>query len=116
MHCDVKPGNFCVIKRGSTRMFAVDLGTAQKLHACSASMPASVSLPHPLHALMSQRLLPGGAMRMPETLEQAKERISFFGTPDYASKSGLECLRCTFRDDLESLCYRCARSRFVLLI
>lgn len=51
-------------------------------------------------------------MRMPETLEQAKERISFFGTPDYASKSGLECLRCTFRDDLESLCYRCACSRF----
>ncbi len=43
---------------------------------------------------------------MPETLEQANERISFFGTPDYASKSGLECLRCTFRDDLESLCYR----------
>ena len=54
-------------------------------------------------------------MRMPETLEQAKERISFFGTPDYASKSGLECLRCTFRDDLESLCYRCACSCFCLL-
>ena len=47
-------------------------------------------------------------MRMPKTLEQANDRISFFGTPDYASKSGLECLRCTFRDDLESLCYRCA--------
>lgn len=53
-------------------------------------------------------------MRMPETLEQANERISFFGTPDYASKSGLECLRCTFRDDLESLCYRCARSCLLL--
>ena len=50
----------------------------------------------------------GGAMLKPETEAETHDEICFFGTPDYASETGLKCMRCTFRDDLESLCYRCS--------
>ena len=47
-------------------------------------------------------------MLKPETEAETHDEICFFGTPDYASETGLKCMRCTFRDDLESLCYRCS--------
>ncbi len=51
-------------------------------------------------------------MRMPDAPDQANEEVEFFGTPNYASLTGLQCLRCSPRDDLESLCYRCGMSLF----
>lgn len=53
-------------------------------------------------------------MRAPKTAGEAYEDFIFFGTPDYASVTGLACLRCSFRDDLESLCYTCEYIRCCL--
>jgi len=44
---------------------------------------------------------------MPDAPDEANEEVEFFGTPNYASLTGLQCMRCSPRDDLESLCYRC---------